>query len=36
MRERQNLKKESQIDEMTNEQLVFQLKQKRLATFGTM
>lgn len=35
MKDRQNNKKETQIDMMTNEEVVIELKEKKLPTFGT-
>jgi len=35
MKDRVNNKKEQQIDNMTNEDVVVELKEKKLPTFGT-
>jgi hypothetical protein len=35
MKERSNTKKEQQIDGMTNDEVVNELKEKKLPTFGT-
>ncbi len=35
MKDRVNTKKEQQIDNMSNEEVVIELKEKKLPTFGT-
>ena len=35
MKERVNMKKEQQIDNMSNDEVVNELKEKKLPTFGT-